>query len=119
MYAKQYEITLPADYDMAIIRERVARAALDGCRLPRRARPRHNAHGGLTTLIEREAQQLRRLATQDGVHTAALAVDPHHWHLLRFVLWADSPAGDEYATEHYEVLHLSSPGLRNGPSTVD
>ncbi|GHF08553.1 DUF4865 family protein [Streptomyces morookaense] len=27
MYAKQYEITLPADYDMGVIRTRVARAA--------------------------------------------------------------------------------------------
>ena len=35
-------------------------------------------------VVEREAEQLRRLCGQEGVHTAALAVDPHHWQLLRF-----------------------------------
>ncbi|WP_369200362.1 DUF4865 family protein [Streptomyces sp. PU-14G] len=199
MYAKQYEITLPADYDMETIRKRVSegghvlddRAGLglkayvirergvDGspvnqyapfylwndtgamahflvggggfqnivrdfgrpaarhgtgiaCHagpartaLPRAASRRltsipsdADADGtglGLSALIEREAEQLRQLCGHEGVHTAALAVDPHHWELLRFVVWADSSAPDEEATERYEVLHLSAPGLDGLP----
>ncbi|MEW2418665.1 DUF4865 family protein [Streptomyces sp. NPDC046866] len=203
MYAKQYEITLPADYDMQIIRKRVAegghvlddRAGLglkayvirergtDGSPVnqyapfylwndtgamarflvggggfqnivrdfgrpaahhwtgiachagPARTAPPRAASRrltavpcdadqdrtglGLTALIEREAEQLRQLSRRDGVHTAALAVDPHHWQLLRFVLWAETSASDEDATERYEVLHLSAPGLAALPEGRD
>ncbi|GMA26002.1 DUF4865 domain-containing protein [Luteimicrobium album] len=70
---------------------------------------------GLSALVERETEQLRQLARRDGVHTAALAVDTHHWQLLRFVLWADTSARDDDATERYEVLHLSAPGLADLP----
>ncbi|MET9774567.1 DUF4865 family protein [Streptomyces sp. NPDC006367] len=194
MYAKQYEITLPADYDMAIIRRRVAigghllddrpglglkayvvrERGLNGspvnqyapfylwndtgamthflagggfqnilrdfgrpavhhwagiaCHagparstLPRAAsrrltpvpadQDRDGTGLGLATLIERETVRLRDLARLDGVHTAVLALDPHHWQLMRFALWADTSVADEEATEHYEVLHLSAPGL--------
>ncbi|MFF8409472.1 DUF4865 family protein [Streptomyces omiyaensis] len=199
MYAKQYEITLPADYDMRTIRQRVAAGGhvlddrpglglkayvirergTDGSPVnqyapfylwndtgamarflvggggfqnivrdfgrpvarhwtgiachagpartaaPRAASRRLTAipsdadpdgtGSGLSALIEREAAQLQRLCGQEGVHTAALAVDPHHWQLLRFVVWADSAARDEDATERYEVLHLSAPGLGDLP----
>ncbi|WP_242910682.1 DUF4865 family protein [Actinomadura terrae] len=199
MYAKQYEITLPADYDMRIIRKRVAKGGhvLDdraGLGLKayvirergaggspvnqyapfylwndtgamahflvggggfqnilrdfgrpvarhwtgiachsgpaRAARPRAASRRltsmppdadvdgtglGLTELIAGEVEQLRRLSGQDGVHTAALAVDPHHWQLVRFVVWAESSASDEEATEHYEVLHLSAPEIGDLP----
>jgi hypothetical protein len=195
MYAKQYEITLPADYDMRIIRKRVAdfghllddRAGLglkaylvrergrDGSPVnqyapfylwndlgamgqflaggggfqgiirdfgrptvqhwtgiatvagpsrglvPRAASrrlttlsvdPDIEANGlGLTARIEQETAALALLARQDGVHTAALALDPRHWQLLRFVLWQNAVPPDEQATEQYEVLHLSAPGL--------
>ncbi|RCG21356.1 DUF4865 family protein [Streptomyces diacarni] len=199
MYAKQYEITLPADYDMETIRKRVSESGhllddraglglkayvirergIDGspvnqyapfylwndtgamahflvggggfqnivrdfgrpvarhwtgiaCHagpartaLPRAASRRltpipsdadpDGAGLGLSALIEHETEQLQRLCGHEGVHTAALAVDPHHWQLLRFVLWADSSAPDEEATERYEVLHLSAPGLGDLP----
>ncbi|UQA91174.1 DUF4865 family protein [Streptomyces halobius] len=59
----------------------------------------------MSALIEREAEQLQQLSRHDGVHTAALAIDSHHWQLLLFVLWADTSAPDEDATERYEVLH--------------
>ncbi|MGK5630963.1 DUF4865 family protein [Streptomyces sp. URMC 123] len=194
MYAKQYEITLPADYDMRIIRRRVAdhghtlddRAGLglkaylirergrDGSPVnqyapfylwddtaamshflvggggfqgivrdfgrppvqhwtgvaevagpargtsPRAASRRltplpadadPGADGlGLAARIERETAELGALARREGVHTAALAVDPHHWRLLQFVLWAEAVPPEEEATERYEVLHLSAPG---------
>ncbi|MEU2549034.1 DUF4865 family protein [Streptomyces roseolus] len=199
MYALQYEITLPGDYDMEIIRKRVAagghllddRAGLglkayvirergiDGSPVnqyapfylwndtgamahflvggggfqnivrdfglpaarhwtglachagPARTAPPRAASRrvtsllpgadpdgtglGLSALIEQEAEHLRRLSTREGVHTAALAVDPHHWQLLRFLVWADSSAPDEEATERYRVLHLSAPGLDDLP----
>jgi hypothetical protein len=199
VYAKQYEITLPADYDMRIIRERVARGGhvldhraglglkayairergVDGSPVnqyapfylwneagamarflvggggfqnivrdfgrpavrhwtgiahhagPAREAPVRAASRRLTAvpvdgdpqgtgmgpseLVERETEELLRLSRHDGVHTAALAVDPHHWRLLRFVLWAQSSAPDVEATERYEVLHLSAPGLDRLP----
>jgi hypothetical protein len=66
---------------------------------------------GLTEWIERESAAARALADRDGVHTVALAFDPHHWRSMRFVLWEDAVAPDEAATERYRVLHLSAPGL--------
>lgn len=199
MYAKQYEITLPADYDMRIVRDRVAKGGhalddraglglkayairergVDGSPVNQYApfylwnepgamarflvggggfqnivrdfgRPRVQhwtgvaCHAGpartalvraasrrltsiaadadpdgtglaLSALVEREAEELRRLSRLDGVHTAALAVDPHHWRLLRFVLWERTSAADGEATERYEVLHLSAPELDRLP----
>jgi Domain of unknown function (DUF4865) len=200
MYAKQYEITLPADYDMGIIRKRVADAGgvfdelaglglkaylirergVDGsavnqyapfylwndlgamgrflvggggfqnivrdfgrpvvrgwtgigCQpgpargeLPRSASRRLTAIPGdselggagldLASLVERETAELRTLAARADVHTAALALDPYHWQLVRFVLWRRPVAPDETASERYEVLHLSAPGLSALPT---
>lgn len=192
MHALQYEITLPADYDMEIIRDRVATRghALDdrpglglkayvirergvagspvnqyapfylwqdtgamshflvggggfqgivadfgrpvaqhwagvglvagpargAASAPRAASRRLTAipagePGDLAALFEREVAELEELSGRDGVHTAALAVDPRHWQLLRFVLWEGEVGVSDEATERYEVLHLSSPGL--------
>ena len=204
MYAKQYEITLPADYDMQLIRKRVAdgghvlddRAGLglkaylvrergtDGSPVnqyapfylwndtgamarflvggagfqnivrdfgrpvvhhwtgiachagsARTAFPRAASRRltqipadsdpdgtglGLAALIEREVQKLGILARRDDVHTAALAVDPHHWQLMRFALWNDTIApGEAASAERYEVLHLSTPGLTGLPEGQD
>ncbi|MEV1008654.1 DUF4865 family protein [Streptomyces sp. NPDC049881] len=198
MYAKQYEITLPANYDMGIIRDRVARGGhvlddraglglkayvirergIDGSPVnqyapfylwndtgamaqflvggggfhniirdfgrpvvrhwtgiatytgPARSTPPQAASRRLTHLptdpdgsglglaerIERETAELRELAQHEDIHTAALAFDPHHWQLMRFILRRDNSTRDEDATEHYRVLHLSSPDLPNLPN---
>jgi len=199
VYAKQYEITLPADYDMDIIRNRVAlgghvlddRAGLglkayavrergvDGspvnqyapfylwndpgamarflvgaggfqnivrdfgrpaarhwtgvachagparAALPRAASRRltpipldpdpEGTGLGLSELIAHETEELRRFSRHTAVHTAVLAIDPHHWQLMRFVAWADTSSPDDDATERYDVLHLSAPGLHRLP----
>ncbi|MGY1438944.1 DUF4865 family protein [Streptomyces reniochalinae] len=86
MYAKQYEITLPADYDMETIRKRVSESG-------------------------------HLLDDRAGLGLKAYVI--HHWQLLRFVLWADSSVPDEEATERYEVLHLSAPGLGDLPEGRD
>ncbi|MBT2383971.1 DUF4865 family protein [Streptomyces sp. ISL-11] len=199
MYAMQYEITLPADYDMKVIRNRVARSGhllddrpglglkayvirergTDGSPVNQYApfylwndtgamshflvggggfqnilrdfgRPavRHwtgvaceagPARGGtpraasrhITTLpsgadpaaaVEEALGALLLTAREEGVHTTALAFDPCGWQLLRFTLWRDAVPEAEPATERYEVLHLSAPGLRSplqgpGPHT--
>ena len=70
---------------------------------------------GLTALVAEEIEDLRRLAAHKGVHTAALALDPHHWQLARFVLWTEGAADREPGTERYEVLHLSAPGTAGLP----
>jgi hypothetical protein len=193
VYAKQYEITLPADYDMRIIRKRVAdgghvlddRAGLglkayavrergvDGSPVNQYApfylwndtgaMAHFLAGGGFQNIIrdfgrpavhhwtgvachagpargaspaaasrlltpvpappdpggtglamarwlDGQVAELAELARRDGVHTAALAVDPHRWQLMRFVLWRDA-APDTAGAERYRVLHLSAPGL--------
>ncbi|MCD9141174.1 DUF4865 family protein [Streptomyces albireticuli] len=191
MYAMQYEITLPADYDMGIIRDRVAtrghllddlpglglkayvirERGVDGSPVnqyapvylwrdtdamshflvggggfqgiigdfgrpavqhwtglatlagPARGRtpaaasrrltpiPPGAEPGDLAALIQEETRLLRGLAAREGVHTAALAVDPRHWQLMRLTLWERTAPRDEDATERYEVLHLSAPHL--------
>ncbi len=199
MYAKQYEVTLPADYDMDVIRRRVAAAGpllderaglglkaylirergaggspvnqyapfylwndtgamahfLVGCggfenvirsfgrpavhhwtgiaALPGAARDTvptaasrrltalpadpdpHDTGSGLAERIDRETGRLADIAARDGVHTAALALDPSSWRLVRFVLGRDGDALDDEATERYEVLHVSAPGLAGLP----
>ncbi|ROS42764.1 DUF4865 family protein [Amycolatopsis thermoflava] len=176
MYAKQYEIALPADYDMGIIRRRVAERghALDGraglglkayllrespnqyapfylWRDPGRMAEFLVGGGGFENIVrdfgrpvvrhwtglafqpgparDRTPRHASRLVTPvgadaaaaveealaglsatargSGVHSAALALDPHHWQLVRFVLGEH----DGEATERYEVLHLSAPEL--------
>ncbi|MEV4438146.1 DUF4865 family protein [Streptomyces sp. NPDC049577] len=193
MYAKQYEITLPADYDMGIIRKRVAERGhvlddrdglalkaylireqgVDGSPVNQyapfylwqdigrmseflvggggfqgivrdfgrpavhhwagiasvagparsaapRAATRHltalPATADLTALVEEAQAELGELAGTPGLHTAALAVDPRHWQLLRFTLWEhDAPATDP-AVDRYQVLHLSAPHLAELPA---
>ncbi|MCA6090718.1 DUF4865 family protein [Streptomyces sp. SCA3-4] len=189
MYAMQYELTLPADYDMNVIRNRVAtrghalddRAGLglkayvirergvDGspvnqyapfylwaetgemsrflvggggfqgiigdfgrppvhhwtgiaCEagpartaVPRAASRRLTplpAGADPAALVEDALAELHDLARTEAVHTAALAFDPRHWQLLRFVLWETAvPATADAQDERYEVLHLSAPHL--------
>lgn len=186
MHAMQYEITLPADYDMGVIRRRVATrghlldgapglglkayvirergrdgspvnqyapfylwddpAALTGfLRGPgfdalcgdfgrpavrnwhgvtresgsARAEPPTHAERTVRTLradvpldtqLGAAAEELRRTARAEGVHTAALGLDPLRWELVRFVLRGGPPGPDRAGhgpTERYEVLHLS------------
>jgi hypothetical protein len=71
---------------------------------------------GLSALIARETEELTALAGREGVHTAALALDPVRWQLLRFVLWQDAVPPGEDATERYQVLHVSAPGVAALPA---
>ncbi|MEU8681008.1 DUF4865 family protein [Streptomyces sp. NPDC048611] len=60
------------------------------------------------TVIARAVAGHEELATTDGVHSTALALDPRRWELVHFTLWADgSPRS---AGDRYQVLHLSAPG---------
>ncbi|MGC5567326.1 DUF4865 family protein [Streptomyces sp. FR-108] len=191
MHAMQYEITLPADYDMGVVRDRVARSGhllddwdglglkaylvrergVDGSPVNQYApfylwdtpegmnsflwgpgfqglvndfgRPVVQHWAGLAyedggaadatptvavrrrvsvpegvplTEVAREAVlEAGRLAALDGVVGAAALVDPRHWEVVHFSLWAhDLPKTDG---ERYRVLHLSAPGrerLRRG-----
>ncbi|MGO4127598.1 DUF4865 family protein [Inquilinus sp. YAF38] len=185
MYAMQYEITLPADYDMQVIRRRVAvrgpaldalpglglkaylirERGVDGAPVNQYApfylwastaamgrflwggggfggivdsfgRPAVRHWTGIACLAGPDRSGTSRCATRHaeplpedadpaglvaeavadlgrrarlpGVHTAALAVDPQSWELVRFTLWTTAPAADG---ERYQVLHLSTPQL--------
>lgn len=44
-----------------------------------------------------------------GVVASALAIDPRHWELLSFTLWAEGAVIPEEAGDRYQVLHLSVP----------
>lgn len=182
MHAMQYEITLPADYDMEIIRERVATRGhlldafpglglkaylirergeaspvnqyapfylwsapegmnsflygsgfqgivndfgrpevqnwtglsyLEGTEagaLPRTAVRRRESVPEATSpapAVEAALEESRRLAGAPGAVATALAIDPRHWELLHFSLWAGEPA--PAPGDRYEVLHLSVP----------
>ncbi|WP_344618454.1 DUF4865 family protein [Dactylosporangium salmoneum] len=175
MIAMQYELTLPADYDMGIIRERVRRgghalddrpglgikaylirtkgvggspvnqyapfylwnsadamahflvggggfhnivrdfgrppvrhwtgvAAIEG---PARGAPVRSATRTVAPLAW--GQELSAPVARPGLHTAAVAFDPHRWELVRIALWASDEPEDPEATERYEVLHVSAP----------
>ncbi|MFG2435485.1 DUF4865 family protein [Streptomyces sp. NPDC048508] len=184
MHAMQYEITLPADYDMTVVRDRVARVGhlldawdglgckaylmrergVDGSPVNQYApfylwnttegmnsflwggafqglvndfgRPVVQHWTGLaheegaaagsapvaavrgrrpvaegTDLSEVMAEAVRetaRLASLDGVVSATAAVDPRHWEIVHFSLWADG-ASPGAAGEVFQVLHLSRP----------
>jgi len=186
MYAMQYEITLPADYDMQVIRRRVATKApaldnlpglglkaylirergVDGSPVNQYApfylwastegmggflwggrgfggivdsfgRPAVRHWTGVACLagpargeapraatrrvepmpadidpaavVAEASADLERRARAPGLHTAALAVDPRSWELVRFALWRDAAPAEEGLS--YQVLHLSDPGL--------
>ncbi|WP_370410132.1 DUF4865 family protein [Streptomyces fradiae] len=183
MHALQYEITLPADYDMGIIRERVAtrghlldafpglglkayliRERADGSPVnqyapfylwadpagmnaflwgpgfqgivndfgrpvvqhwtglaydegpasaepPRTATRRRRPIPDRLTPAEAVESALERQAAEvkaDGVVARAVAVDPRHWELLTFTLWAD-PGVEEPDADRFQVPHLSAP----------
>jgi Domain of unknown function (DUF4865) len=187
VHAMQYEITLPADYDMGVIRKRVAdrghllddhpglglKAYLirergqDGSPVNQYAPFYlwHTAEGmnaflwgpgfrGLSTDFGRPAvhhwlgaglsrgsgpgapttatrattslpedadpaeaveRALAELPAHPSLHTAAVAVDPSRWELLRFALW-HGPAPEDAPGTRYRVLHLSHPELDRLPT---
>ncbi|WP_369182576.1 DUF4865 family protein [Streptomyces sp. Y1] len=187
MHAMQYEITLPADYDMDVIRKRVAdkghlldahpglglKAYLirergrDGSPVNQYApfylwrtpegmngflwgpgfrglsadfgRPAvrhwlgagvaHGTRAGAPTGATLETvrlpesadpaeaveRALAELPAHPALHTAAVAVDPSRWELLRFALW-HGPAPQDAPGTRYQVLHLSSPELDRLPA---
>ncbi|HEX4225141.1 MAG TPA: DUF4865 family protein [Pseudonocardiaceae bacterium] len=72
---------------------------------------------GLARRIEVEKARLAELADNPDLHTAAIAVDPRDWRLLRLTLWAqECPADDD--AEHFEVMHLSAPGITEARETA-
>ncbi|MFG3346244.1 DUF4865 family protein [Streptomyces sp. NPDC048018] len=68
----------------------------------------------VTDALARHARE----ATTDGVVASALAVDPRHWELLAFTLWAtpEAPARAGAPGERFQVLHLSQPGRAGLPA---
>lgn len=50
------------------------------------------------------------VAISGAVHSTALAIDTRAWELVQFTLWRDEAPADAPG-EHFQVLHLSSPGL--------
>jgi hypothetical protein len=193
MYAMQYEISVPADYDMGILRDRVAKAShllddreglglkaylireiADGSPVnqyapfylwhdtaamsrflfagagferiirsfgrvttrhwtgvarysgaaldepapsaaSRRTRPVPVFDDTLSAWVEEAAADAEKLAQRDDARTVALAIDPTRWELVEFALWASAVPDDVEATERYQVLHVSRPGLASLP----
>ncbi len=74
------------------------------------AAPGAGARGGAARrAVERAAAAHERLAREDGVVAAAVAVDPHAWELLTFTLLAAGSAPKDAAGDVFQVLHLSQP----------
>ncbi|WP_234995791.1 DUF4865 family protein [Streptoalloteichus hindustanus] len=62
-----------------------------------------------TDFVAQALDELRQHAGREGVHSTALAVDPRHWEMVRFTLWAD--VEPDATGIRYQVLHLSTPHL--------
>lgn len=68
--------------------------------------PRETRPGDVVRL---EVEALRDHARRDGVHSAALVIDPRTWELVWYTLWQDTaPAEDPV---RYRVGHVSAPEL--------
>ncbi|GAB7034840.1 DUF4865 family protein [Streptomyces sp. NPDC021749] len=66
----------------------------------------------VAAVVAEAVAEQEELATADGVHSAVVALDPRHWELIRFTLWADAAADvPPAAGDRYQVLHLSAPGV--------
>ena len=50
-----------------------------------------------------------------GVHSQAVAVDPARWEVVRFTLWTAPPARVAPEETSYDVLHASTPFLKDLP----
>ena len=62
--------------------------------------------------MARAVAGLSALADTPGLHSAAVALDPYHWEVVHFSLWADAaPASVDLPGDRYQVLHLSAPGV--------
>ncbi|MFF1793868.1 DUF4865 family protein [Kitasatospora sp. NPDC086009] len=58
---------------------------------------------------------LASLPDHPALHTAAVAVDPDRWELLRIALWS-GPVPEDAPGTRYRVLHLSTPELDRLPA---
>ena len=66
-------------------------------------------------VVARAAAGLAALSRTDGVHSAALAIDPQRWELLNFTMWAKAPPA-EVVGQRYQVFHLSKPHMAALPT---
>jgi hypothetical protein len=81
----------------------------------RRTRPVPVFDDTLSAWVEEAAADAEKLAQRDDAHTVALAIDPTRWELVEFALWASAVPDEVEATERYQVLHVSGPGLASLP----
>jgi hypothetical protein len=56
------------------------------------------------------------LSPTPGVHSEAIAVDPATWEIVRFTLWAQPPRGLAENAVAFDVLHASTPFLKDLPT---
>jgi hypothetical protein len=91
-----------------LLGERVTKAVRDISALPSTLDAREDGLG-LAEYVSRECEALAEIGRRADVHTAALAVDPHQWRLLKFVAGGDSIPAFSQTSEFYEVLHVSQP----------
>lgn len=71
---------------------------------------------GLKRFVEEACTSVEALASKKDLHTAVLALDPVRWRLVWFECAVEAPvaAGDD--SEHYEVLHVSTPDIERLPT---
>ena len=126
MLAMQYTFTLPADYDMDIIRQRVTTKgpAVDGFPglgfkaflYTRRGdhgpenlyAPFFAPHTVLAQLQGTETETARAAVTKGGALTAIAAFEPTTWTLVRAQLWRDRPTELPRGGQLYVVGYLAS-----------
>ena len=69
-----------------------------------------------STTMKPDGQPEVDVTPTPGVHSEAIAVDPATWEIVRFALWATPPRGLPENAVAFDVLHASTPFLRDLPT---
>ncbi|QJY50398.1 DUF4865 family protein [Pseudonocardia broussonetiae] len=124
----QYEVTLPADYDMRIIRDRVAATghlmdpAPDWPTPPSHAVRRKTALAADVDIVGMARATDARLASAVAVGEAQLGaygIDPRGWELVTLTLHDRHPGGVPEGAELSAVLHTAAPERLRLPDRVE
>lgn len=126
MLAMQYSFTLPADYDMSIIRQRIAtkghlmdgfpllvfKAFLQASRDVGRRHAFENLYAPFYMLSDLQMAETESIALdveEKGALGAVVGFDPALWTLVRFRLWPQyHEAFDREGLQAYDIGHLST-----------
>jgi hypothetical protein len=71
---------------------------------------------GTSTFMKPDAAPEVDISPSNGIHSEAIAVDPATWEIVRFTLWATPPVGLPDNAVAFDILHASTPFLKDLPT---